>query len=144
MDWSPSRNRTLPRRELLTTVGIGITSATAGCLENADWLSTGEPQTETATPTEDQHTMAEGTILVKVTVRSTAPAAVLETGCRSDVLEIEPGESEAIERVTDGESCGIELTVDGESIFDAYVYEYESLRLTVTSEGDVETESIML
>lgn len=142
----PASNRvSLPsRRDLIEAVAGGVTVSLSGCVGGEDG-TTETATTEVTTPTPDFNTMREGSLIVEVTVASQFEGStVLEADCRGEDVSIGRGESARIERRTAGETCSIRLDIDGETGFEAAVYDYESYDLTVTEDGEIETEQVEL
>lgn len=88
--------------------------------------------------------MCEGTALVAVVVATGFSGdVVLQADCRSEEFTILSGKSIRIGRHEDGESCGVSLFVDGEQVFDENIDGYESVTLTVNSNGEVDQERVV-
>jgi hypothetical protein len=152
------------RRQFLTISAISI--SLSGCLEgNIGGIteeSTPTPKvertdisrktaTETETPPPEGVTpecwpsMCEGTTLVEVVVAHDFSGDVtLQADCRGEEFSIQSGESVQIARDGDAETCGIDLSIDGEQVFSDDVEDYEMVTLTVSSNGDVEDEWVVI
>lgn len=150
----------MERRTVLAAVGTLATVGLGGCLGDGDGDNneaegpapnrTASPtetatERETKTPTPDHYTMPAGTAIVEVTVDPDFDGSVvLETTCREDASVLENGEQATVVRNEDRESCGVSVAVDGETAFDEWIAGYESARLTVTADGELEGGRIML
>lgn len=111
----------------------------------------GNTATETERPSPDGETpecwpsMCEGTTLVEVVVNADfSGSVVLEADCRGEDVPIQPGESVEIVRTEDAESCGITLFVADEQAYSDDIEGYESVTLTVRSNGDVDEEFVVV
>jgi len=98
---------------------------------------------EGATP-ECWPSMCEGTKLAEVIVADCFSGEVnLRAECRDEEFSIRPGESIQIDRKEDAEACGISLSIDGERVSYEEVEGYESVVLTISSDGEIEDERIV-
>lgn len=146
------------RRRLLAVVGALATAGLGGCPGDGDGGGAAEtPANRTATPTEtaterkartpspDPYTMPAGSGVVAVTVHPDFEGEVeFSARCRGIDTAIPGGERTEVVRNEAGESCGVSVEVDGEAVLDRVIHGYESARLTVTADGDVDEEWRML
>jgi hypothetical protein len=142
------------RRQFLSISAFSI--SLSGCIEgdSGGTTETETPRntaTETGTPSPEGVTpecwpsMCEGTKLVEVVVASGFSGdVILQVECRDKEFSIQPGEPVQIDRKQDAETCGISLSIDGEQVFSENVEDYESVTLTVNSNGEVEDEWIVV
>lgn len=103
--------------------------------------------TETETPSPEGATpdcwpsMCEGTKLVEVVVgHAFSGEVVLQAECRGEAFSVQAGQSVQVAREEDAETCGISVSVDGEQVFRENVEDYESVTLTVSSNGEIDDE----
>lgn len=138
----------MDRRKFLsaTAVFVFFSGCTGDGEENPN-TATEKPPSEGVTPEcwDTKPAMCEGTKLADVSVASTFPGdVVLTTNCRNEEFSIQSGKSVEIIRKEDGETCRISLSVDGEQVFDEVIREYETVSLTVDSNGEVGEERVVI
>lgn len=115
-----------------------------GCVSDASKRS---PEGESSTTTDDcgWPQFCKGSTIVEVRVSSRfSGEVVLETECRGESFEIQPGETKTITRQVDAETCDIALSVDNQEAYSDTVQNYESTTLEVNSSGEVYDETIEL
>lgn len=150
----------MKRRTVLVAVGVLATVGLGGCLGDGDGNGGGDARTaanRTATPTAtatdrdvttpspDPYTMQAGSVIVAVTVDPDFDGEVQFTAdCREMEVVIPSGERAEVVRDEPGESCPVSLTIDGETALSETIYGYESARLTVTADGELDGGRIML
>lgn len=144
MDFSLNPVSPRSRRQIIKAAACGVAISISGCAGGNE-TTTETPTSGATTPTSDLDTMSKGSLIVEVSVNSQFDGStVLKADCRGEDLTIGSGESARIERRTAGETCAIQLDINNETTFDAEVFDYESYHLTVTKEGEVETETVEL
>ncbi|MGM0397830.1 MAG: hypothetical protein ACQEQY_02440 [Halobacteriota archaeon] len=142
----------MQRRHLLAGLGAGLVSL-AGCTgrEGDDPTTTETPTTtdpeptETPTPTSDPSILDVGTLLMSVLVEfGFSGEVVLEADCRDEEYVLEAGDRVELVREEDGESCPVRLLIDGEAAIDRTVQGYEEHAVTVTEDGEVRVETVLV
>ncbi|MFW6265634.1 MAG: hypothetical protein ACOC2A_02540 [Halanaeroarchaeum sp.] len=134
------------RRRLLAGLGTGLV-ALAGCTSrDGDGATATEPEpTESPTRTSDPSVLGEGSTMLSVLVEvGFSGEVVLEADCREEAYVVEPGEPVELVREEDGESCPVRLLVDGEPAIDRTVEGYEQHEVTVTEDGEVRVETVLV
>lgn len=148
------------RRQFLSFSALSI--SLSGCIEGDVGDATeNNPQTSTAAETETPRitttetetpspegatpecwpSMCEGTELVEVVVANDFSGdVVLNAECRAKEFSIPSGESVQIVREEDAETCNISLSINGEQVVSEHIEDYESVTLTVRSNGEVDDE----
>jgi hypothetical protein len=121
------------RRRFLTLSAVSL--SLTGCMEG----DFGDP--EVATP-ECGPSMCEGTTLVKVVNASSGVVAV-QADCRDEGYTLQSRESVEITREEDAESCRIGVFLDEKQVYSEEIEDYESLTLTIRSDGEVETDWVV-
>jgi hypothetical protein len=151
------------RRQFLTFSALSI--SLSGCIggdfgESTEDTTPTSKATETHTPrntaTEMKMSSPEGvtpecwpsmckeTKLVEVVVADGFSRDVtLQADCRSEEYSIQSGGSVQIDREKDAETCGISLSIDGEQKVSENIKDYESLTLSIDSNGEVEDEWVV-
>lgn len=129
---------------MLSTLVLSI--SLSGCIEN----DPRDTATKTETPSPEGVTpacwpaMCEGSKLVEVVVAHGFSGDVrLQAECRDEEFAIQSGESVQIDRKENAETCRISVSIDGEKVFSENIEDYESVTLTVSSNGEVEEEWVV-
>lgn len=140
------------RRRVLAVMGAIVTTGSlGGCIgEDTDGQTTDSPpdspsRTPETTETADPYVMSEGTAIVEVTVESGYEGeVVVDADCRDGQSVLSGGEHVSVERREHGETCGVSLTLDGDTVVERSVPDYESSRVTVTADGELEESAIVV
>lgn len=134
------------RRQLLSLSVSALTVSLAGCTQ-----ATPESGAETETPSPEYTepgcwpSMCAGTQIVEVAVDSGfSGTVVLEASCRDESVPVRSGESVQIRREADAEECGVTLFIDDERVYGDRISGHASVTLTVSENGEVDEESVVL
>ena len=132
----------MERRAVLAFLGTFI--ALPGCVSDVPERS---PESEPNTTTDEcgWPQFCEGSTMVEVRVNfGFSGDVVLETGCRDEDFEIQPGETKTIKRQVDAETCDVAIYIDGQEAYRDTIQDYESTTLTINASGEVDVETVEL
>lgn len=133
------------RRQCLVLSISALSAPLAGC---TDGSSADAEEAETSPGSADSScwpSMCEGTQLIEVDVDSAfSGTVILEASCRDEAVSIQSGESVRIIREEDGADCGVTLSIDDEQVYNEYIEDHVSVSVTVTSNGEVDDETVMV
>lgn len=148
----------MKRRTVLTALAsVAAMGGVAGCTDESpegrttaapddsptETTTSAESTTPTATTESDPYVLDEGDPLVEVTVEPGFDGeAVLDAACRDGETVLAGGEAASVDRRSDGETCSVAVRTDGETVYEETVQDYEYHRLTVTAEGELESQIV--